>query len=310
MNAFCQLVSSNASVLFSSALCIYSIIDMIHWINTKNSVMDKWANPAKFMICILSGMILFTIILFISQLNLCNINNCHLCYPKCLGVWSLIFGGLYVAATVMEIDSTVYCDYYLCELQIFQFMTLPFSITIILFLDLCTRCRIRICIFLFTFILIGILQSISILLPLINYLLKYGLSNIHSCTHAIYLLIANVFFIVCSIAICFTKNMDPDVKVLGKFVTAICFIGVVLCSVFMLILNINGNDYNMMQVNHNVLLIFITLFVSMDTVDYIVRNEYPPIPDEHEPSDEKKDPSLSVGNDVNDDTDLEPVIAR
>eukprot|EP01083_Nonionella_stella_P088562 246900_1 len=119
------------TTLFSGLLCAFQVLVFIYWVE------DKYMTVSALLHCIAATLIVLgTLTLFCLYLPHMVSHLSGTSKPrKTAGIMILIGGILHFIASILAIANPIYCNYSLCEVHIFVFMMVPFSICIILFLD-------------------------------------------------------------------------------------------------------------------------------------------------------------------------------
>lgn len=119
------------TILFNGFLCAFNVLTFIYWVH------DPYMTVVALLHCIGSILIIIgSLTLFCLYLpHMVNYHDSTTKGRKSAGVMILIGGLLHFIGAILAISNPLYCNFFLCEIHLFVFMILPFSLTIILFLD-------------------------------------------------------------------------------------------------------------------------------------------------------------------------------
>ena len=124
------MASKYIVMVLSAALGIHCSFAIKDWWNAYN-LYASWTNTDKLMMTSLMGLATSSFVLCIFYVSSFGCSVRCLCWiRRGVAILVMLFGIVYFIASVLEMISDMYCNYYLCWMQILKYMILPVIITI------------------------------------------------------------------------------------------------------------------------------------------------------------------------------------
>merc|ERR1719461_1256107 len=119
------------TILFSGFLCAYQVLQFMYWIHDEYMTITALLHVIGSVLIFIGALTLFCLYLP----HLANYLAVSSKPRKTAAIMILLGGILHFIGAVLASSNPIYCNYFFCEIHIFVFLLLPFSITLILFID-------------------------------------------------------------------------------------------------------------------------------------------------------------------------------